>query len=167
MSIIEKARQFATTAHEGQLYGNGEPYTWHLHAVASLAARLGYPANVIAASWLHDSVEDTPTTPEELAEEGFPSIVVDAVDSVTFIKGVDTDKISKAKSHPLGHVVKFCDSSVNYGASVIYGPPPGKAQDITLDRYLDYLEQLRVGLPTPGEIRDFEASYNITHSRQF
>jgi (p)ppGpp synthase/HD superfamily hydrolase len=60
-----EARNFATFAHEGQKYGD-KPYTVHLEQVADLARPFGDEAQV--AAWLHDVLEDTDTTEEQLQE---------------------------------------------------------------------------------------------------
>ena len=60
MDIIEKAKEFAVRAHDGQVRKGAaqEPYTVHLEEVARLAAGFGAGEAVIAAAWLHDTVED-------------------------------------------------------------------------------------------------------------
>jgi len=66
--IVGAARAFAIAAHGDQKYGRGEgarPYVAHLDEVAAVLRQLGAPASDIelAAAYLHDVVEDTPTTP--------------------------------------------------------------------------------------------------------
>lgn len=59
MSIVDDARAFATRAHTGQFRKySGEPYIVHPHAVVELLVPLGFDPEVLAAAWLHDTVED-------------------------------------------------------------------------------------------------------------
>ena len=58
-SVITTARKLAVGAHEGQMY-DIEPYTFHLQQVVNILHRALEPAEVMAAGWLHDSLEDCP-----------------------------------------------------------------------------------------------------------
>ena len=67
------AQAFATVAHEGQRYGE-HPYTDHLMDVVGVAIRYGFDLlgrEFIDACWLHDVVEDTDTTIEEIEAQGW------------------------------------------------------------------------------------------------
>ncbi|WP_438317258.1 HD domain-containing protein [Sporosarcina sp. FA9] len=67
MNIIEKAFQFALKKHEGQYRkGTDIPYITHPFAVSMILKHYGYSDEVIAAGLLHDTLEDTDTTAEEL-----------------------------------------------------------------------------------------------------
>ena len=71
MNIIEKAFQFALQKHEGQYRkGTDIPYITHLFAVAMILKHYRYSDEVIAAGLLHDTLEDTDTTAEELLAFG-------------------------------------------------------------------------------------------------
>jgi (p)ppGpp synthase/HD superfamily hydrolase len=61
--MVSEARAFALRAHGGQMYGE-RPYSWHLEAVAELLAPYGAQAQVIA--YLHDVVEDTAVSDDEV-----------------------------------------------------------------------------------------------------
>lgn len=65
--LIEKARSFALKKHAGQMYGEA-PYALHLADVARIADEYGMSEEVIAAAWLHDTIEDTGTTVEKLTK---------------------------------------------------------------------------------------------------
>lgn len=65
-TLICRAFNFAYELHEGQLRKSGEPYIAHPIAVASLLRDLGGDSVTIAAGFLHDVVEDTEVTPEEI-----------------------------------------------------------------------------------------------------
>ncbi len=67
--LITRAFTFAEKAHEGQKRYSGEPYLNHLAHVAKMLAEIGMGAQTVAAGLLHDSVEDTAVTEEELRTE--------------------------------------------------------------------------------------------------
>ena len=81
-NLICRAFNFAYQLHEGQYRKSGEPYIAHPIAVASLLRDLGGDSVTIAAGFLHDVVEDTEVTPEEI-EEMFGSQVRQLVEGVT------------------------------------------------------------------------------------
>lgn len=76
-----RACDFAHKRHEGQSYGS-QPYTAHLAMVARIADCMGLTPEQKAAAWLHDTVEDTPTTVAELEAE-FGANVARMVAAVT------------------------------------------------------------------------------------
>ncbi|MBP0012079.1 MAG: bifunctional (p)ppGpp synthetase/guanosine-3',5'-bis(diphosphate) 3'-pyrophosphohydrolase [Roseofilum sp. SBFL] len=80
--LIREAFEFAYQLHKGQYRKSGEAYISHPVAVAGLLRELGGSAPMIAAGFLHDVVEDTEVTPEEL-EERFGSEVRQLVEGVT------------------------------------------------------------------------------------
>jgi GTP pyrophosphokinase len=81
-SVIVRAAEVATVAHEGQLRRSGEPYITHPIAVAGIVADLGLDAQTIAAALLHDAVEDTGVTSEIIERDFGPSIAL-IVEGVT------------------------------------------------------------------------------------
>lgn len=80
--IIGKAYDIAEEMHRGQLRKSGEPYLIHPLAVSEILAELGMDEETIVAGLLHDVVEDTPYTREELVED-FGEEVELLVDGVT------------------------------------------------------------------------------------
>ena len=66
ISLIRKAWEFCVRHHEGQMRASGEPYIVHPLEVAEVLAEMKMDATAIAAGLLHDSVEDTPATNEEI-----------------------------------------------------------------------------------------------------
>lgn len=80
--LIERAYAFAEQFHAGQKRASGEPYISHPLNVASFLADLGFDAPTIAAGLLHDVLEDTKATKEEL-EKQFGREVTLLVDGVT------------------------------------------------------------------------------------
>ncbi|QAT42883.1 RelA/SpoT family protein [Aminipila luticellarii] len=87
VELISKAYKKAEEMHEGQLRKSGEPYLIHPVAVAKILAELGMDENTIVAGLLHDVVEDTPYTKEELKEE-FGEEVLLLVDGVTKLSSI-------------------------------------------------------------------------------
>ncbi len=84
VSLIRKAWEFCVQHHKGQMRASGEPYIIHPLEVAEVLAEMKLDATAIAAGLLHDSVEDTPATNEEIAA-GFGDQVAHIVEGVTKI----------------------------------------------------------------------------------
>jgi GTP pyrophosphokinase len=87
IQLIRKAWEFCVKHHEGQLRASGEPYIIHPLEVAEVLAEMKLDATAIAAGLLHDAVEDTPATNEEI-EAGFGEQVAHIVDGVTKIEKI-------------------------------------------------------------------------------
>ena len=94
ISMIEKAYRIAYKAHDGQLRKSGEPYIIHPVCVCIILAELELDKETIVAGMLHDVVEDTVMTSEELAAE-FGDEVALLVDGVTKLTQLDyvADKV--------------------------------------------------------------------------
>lgn len=88
LDIVKRAALLATKAHEGQTRRSGEPYMQHPLEVAGILASMRLDIPSIVAALLHDTVEDTGTTLEEI-EKSFSAEVRELVDGVT--------KLSKIK----------------------------------------------------------------------
>ncbi len=84
LKIIEKAYYFSEKAHEGQIRRSGEPYISHPLAVGGILADLHLDLDSIATGLLHDTVEDTHATLEDIRRE-FGDSVAQLVDGVTKI----------------------------------------------------------------------------------
>ena len=82
--LIRNAYRVADKAHQGQNRLSGEPYITHCLAVASNLARMGMEATTISASLLHDVLEDTSVTYDDLVAE-FGEDIATLVDGVTKI----------------------------------------------------------------------------------
>ena len=82
MERIRAAYGMAHTAHEGQLRRDGSPYVTHCVAAADIAVDMGLDEDSIVASLLHDVIEDTSVTYDDI-EKQFGSVVADLVEGVT------------------------------------------------------------------------------------
>ncbi len=82
VASLQKAYDIAERMHDGQKRKSGDPYITHPLAVAAILAELGMTAPTLCAALLHDTVEDTPYTLEELRKD-FGDEVVRLVDGVT------------------------------------------------------------------------------------
>lgn len=100
MGLVLKAATVAADAHANQRRkGNGEPYINHPLRVAHHAERCGLSPAAIAAALLHDVVEDTPVTVEDLRRE-FPAEVVRMVELLTKWWADDAPQEIKAVEKP-------------------------------------------------------------------
>jgi len=84
IALIRKAWEFCVQHHKGQMRASGEPYIIHPLEVAEVLAEMKMDATAISAGLLHDSVEDTPATNEEIAAQ-FGDQVAHIVEGVTKI----------------------------------------------------------------------------------
>ena len=88
LEIIRKAYDFSLLHHQGQSRASGEPYLMHPLEVAILLAEMKLDTTAIAAGLLHDSVEDTSVTIEQIKEK-FGEQVAHIVEGVTKISKID------------------------------------------------------------------------------
>lgn len=88
LAILHKAYVLAETSHRGQFRKSGEPYITHPLAVTLILAELGAETTTLTASLLHDTVEDTDVTLEQVKAE-FGAEVAYLVDGVTKLEKVD------------------------------------------------------------------------------
>src|SRR4051794_10249169 len=84
IEVIRKAWDFCVQHHSGQLRASGEPYVLHPLEVAQVLAEMKLDSTAIAAGLLHDAVEDTPVTTEDITEQ-FGEQVAHIVEGVTKI----------------------------------------------------------------------------------
>ena len=111
LGIVEKAFKFANEAHKNVRRRSGEPYMLHPIAVAQIVVdNIGLGYKSISAALLHDVVEDTELTPDDLRAEGFPEEVVRAVARMTHPDGVPyLEYVETLKEDPLARKVKLAD----------------------------------------------------------
>ncbi|GLW73095.1 kinase [Kitasatospora phosalacinea] len=86
--LLTRAYRVAEESHRGQTRKSGEPYITHPLAVTMILAQLGADTTTLVASLLHDTVEDTEVTLEQVAEDFGPEVAY-LVDGVTKLEKVD------------------------------------------------------------------------------
>ena len=98
--LIEQAVDFAARAHDGQQRASGEPYLTHVLSVAEIVQHLGLDHEAVCAAILHDVVEDTPVTLDEVRESFGPD-VARLVDGVTKMGQISRyrDAAQQAREH--------------------------------------------------------------------
>jgi len=99
-ALLAAAFNFAYQLHDGQFRASGEPYIIHPVAVADLLRTIGASAAVIAAGFLHDVVEDTQATPEDI-EAHFGAEVRALVEGVTKLGGIHFTNKTEAQAENL------------------------------------------------------------------
>jgi RelA/SpoT family (p)ppGpp synthetase len=99
-ALLAAAFDFAYQLHDGQFRASGEPYIIHPIAVANLLRDIGASAAVIAAGFLHDVVEDTQVTPEDI-EQHFGQEVRALVEGVTKLGGIHFTNKTEAQAENL------------------------------------------------------------------
>ncbi|WP_339032752.1 HD domain-containing protein [Bradyrhizobium symbiodeficiens] len=165
--FVSKAAEFAACRHTGmtrKARGN-EPYVNHLAEVANILATAtgGRDAELIAAGWLHDTIEDTATTQEELAEE-FSERVADLVAEVT-----DDMRLPKSERRRLqvvdspgksssAKLIKIADKISNVRARTHSDPTPDQRVDLT--DYVDWAERVVAGCR--GNIAELDRMFDDT-----
>jgi len=119
MATLERAIAIAAEAHQGQVDKAGAPYILHpLRVMMRLSS-----ADERIVGVLHDVVEDTGWTFEDLAKEGFSSAAIDALRSVTKLEGeAYEDFVLRASRNAIGAKVKLADLADNSDMSRIANP---------------------------------------------
>jgi len=122
MNAADKAKEFAIAKHSTQKYGE-HPYSYHLAQVSQVLAEFGYASDeaIAAAGWLHDTLEDTPTTYEMLVSE-FGKETADIVWAVTSEPGGNRAErfrktALKIQPNKKALIVKLADRIANTEAS--------------------------------------------------
>ncbi|MBZ0296061.1 MAG: bifunctional (p)ppGpp synthetase/guanosine-3',5'-bis(diphosphate) 3'-pyrophosphohydrolase [Anaerolineae bacterium] len=112
-SLIERAYRKAETAHAGQFRRSGEPYFTHCVAVAQILVDMKLDAEAVAAALMHDLLEDTNVTLEEIRAEFGPGVAM-MVDGVTKLKNLpskahytDNGKRSRDNHRELEYIRKM------------------------------------------------------------
>ena len=96
-SAIIKAYEIALRLHEGQYRKSGEPYIIHPIAVAKILAGFGMDNETVIAGLLHDAVEDTEYTREQLVED-FDEKIASLVEGVTKLGNISFDSLEAAQA---------------------------------------------------------------------
>lgn len=118
---LEDAIALAALAHAGQLDKAGQPYI--LHPLRVMLGVQGTHARMAAV--LHDVVEDTPITLEDLQRRGFPAEVLQAVQALTKTPGEDRlAAAARAAADPIARLVKLADVADNMDLGRLPHPTP-------------------------------------------
>lgn len=96
-TLIERAYEVAERSHRGQMRKSGDPYITHPVAVATILAELGLTPSTLAAALLHDTVEDTDYSLEELTKD-FGEEIAQLVDGVTKLDKVTYGDAAQAET---------------------------------------------------------------------
>ncbi len=104
LELIQHAYVYAATAHAGQTRLSGEPYLSHPLAVGYTLADMGFDEPTVAAGLLHDTVEDTKATIEEI-DENFGEEVADIVDGVTKISMIPFENKEEAQAENIRKMI--------------------------------------------------------------
>lgn len=132
MSLESRAKEFATQKHFGQVRKyTGEPYVNHPAAVVEIVRSVAHTEAMLAAAWLHDTVEDTDTTLQEVMElfgievGAFVEMLTDvsrpADGNRAFRKCIDCEHTAKAM--PPAKTIKLADL-IDNSYSIIKCDPP-------------------------------------------
>lgn len=138
MATLERAIEIAAKAHAGQVDKAGQPYV--LHPLRMMLAVTAPEARIAAV--LHDVVEDTAVTLEELRGEGFPEAVLEAVEALTKRDGEDYEAfIRRVAPNAIAREVKLADLRDNSDLSRIAEPTERDRERIRkYQRAIAYLE---------------------------
>ena len=128
--MLEKARKIAEKAHEGQMDKGGHPYILHPLRVMN---RCETEMEKITAL-LHDVLEDSDHTLEDLRREGFAEEILEALVCLTHLEGEDyMTYIERICQNPLAARVKYADLQDNMDISRI--PQPTEKDFARLEKY--------------------------------
>lgn len=100
IEIVQKAYDFAAQAHEGQKRNSGEPYITHPLSVAFILTDIEMDADTLAAALLHDVVEDTGVSEEQL-QNRFGQEITQLVDGVTKLNRINFNSRREAQAENL------------------------------------------------------------------
>jgi len=138
MPTLEQAIELAARAHSGQVDKAGQPYI--LHPLRVMLQVSGIHERMAAV--LHDVVEDTDLTLEDLTGEGFPEDVISAIEALTKREGeTRIQAAERAAAHPIALVVKMADVTDNMDLGRI--AQPSGADHARVKEYEQVLDLLR------------------------
>jgi guanosine-3',5'-bis(diphosphate) 3'-pyrophosphohydrolase len=152
LRLVSEAAEFAARRHNGMARkGRGnEPYINHLAEVANLVSEAtgGADAELVAVGWLHDSIEDTETTREELAEKFSPrvaTLVVEVSDDMGLPKSERRrlQVVGAPHKSPDAKLIKIADKISNIRARI--APQPSAEERADLVDYVAWAEQVVAG----------------------
>jgi (p)ppGpp synthase/HD superfamily hydrolase len=152
LRLVSEAADFAARHHSGQQRkGRGnEPYVNHLAEVANLLsiATDRTDAELVAAGWLHDTIEDTATTREQLAQkfgERVAALVAEVTDDMNLPKPERRRKqiVDAPQKSPGAKLIKIADKISNIRARIV--PQPNQDERDDLIDYVGWAEKVVAG----------------------
>ena len=152
LRLVSEAADFAARRHSGKARkGRGnEPYINHLAEVANLLATVtdSADAELVAAGWLHDTIEDTETTRGELVQkfsERVADLVAEVTDDMSLPKQRRQQKQIEDAPHksPGAKLIKIADKISNIRARIV--PQPSREERDDLVDYVNWAEQVVAG----------------------
>jgi guanosine-3',5'-bis(diphosphate) 3'-pyrophosphohydrolase len=168
--IIRKAWEFCLEHHKGQLRASGEPYVLHPLEVALVLSEMKLDSTAIAAGLLHDAVEDTPVTTEDITAK-FGEQVAHIVEGVTKIDKIEFANREDRQAENVRKMLLAMVSDVRvvlikladrlHNMRTLEHLPPEKRQSIareTLDIYAPLAHRLGMG-KVRGELEDLAFRY--------
>src|SRR3984893_2683817 len=173
LRMVSEAAELAARRHNGMARkGRGnEPYINHLADVSTLLsiATDGADAELVAAGWLHDTIEDTETTHRELAEkfgERVAALVVEVTDDMTLPKEERRRRqvVDAPKKSPGAKMIKIADKISNIRARILARPNQDERDDL-ID-YLAWAEKVVQGCRGANGVLDrtFDETVDLARS---
>ncbi len=170
LDVIRKAWDFCLEHHKGQKRASGEPYVLHPLEVALVLAEMKLDSTAIAAGLLHDAVEDTPVTTEDITAK-FGEQVAHIVEGVTKIDKIQFANREDRQAENVRKMLLAMVSDVRvvlikladrlHNMRTLEHLPPEKQQSIareTLDIYAPLAHRLGMG-KVRGELEDLSFRY--------
>lgn len=168
--LIRRAYEFAKEAHNGQLRKSGEPYIIHPLAVAQIIAELKLDSESIVAALLHDVIEDTPATHEDVARL-FGDTVAELVEGVSKLTRIQYDTVEDEQMENFRKMlmamnqdirvilIKICDRLHNMRTMEFQ--PPAKQRQKSLETMEIYVPiAYRLGIRrVKSELEDLSLKY--------
>jgi guanosine-3',5'-bis(diphosphate) 3'-pyrophosphohydrolase len=173
LRLVSEAADFAARRHcAQQRKGHGhEPYVNHLAEVANLLsmATNGTDAELVAAGWLHDTIEDTATTREQLVQqfgERVAALVVEVTDDMSLPKQERRQKqiVDAPRKSPGAKLIKIADKISNISARIL--PQPNQAERDDLIDYVAWAEKVVAGCRGANAVLDrtFDETVKLARS---
>jgi guanosine-3',5'-bis(diphosphate) 3'-pyrophosphohydrolase len=150
--LVSQAAELAAHRHNGMARKGRckEPYINHLAEVANLLATAtdGADAELVAAGWLHDAIEDTDTTREEIAQrfsERVASLVEECTDDMNLPKAERRRRqvMDAPKKSAGAKLIKIADKVSNTGARIQTDPSAEERDDLA--DYVEWATQVAAG----------------------
>ena len=153
MSRLEDAELFAKDKHSGVVQADGiTPYWKHLESVVSRLKNIGInDEDILCAAWLHDTIEDTDTTFDEIYQRFGQNVAVMVLaitkDKKLLKKERETQYVKQLKNASWqAHLIKLCDISSNLKNLQNSGWSKTKKSKKQVKKKLHYINALRSGL---------------------